>query len=395
MTNISISLPFVRKAAILGAVFALLSIVFISQAGASAKDTARDGRLVTVHDRGQERVILTHAQTVGDALKDAHIAVVKEDMVEPSTDEPLIASDYTVNIYRARPVIVIDGAVRQKVMTAAQTPEGIAKAAGASLHDEDTTKLGSSTGTMMADGASVTLTIDRATSVKLTLYGATSTIYTKAKTVGDMLRKKAISLQKDDSLSVPASTPISEGLAVAVWRNGVQTATVEEPITFSTRQVKDADQPVGYHKIETPGKNGRKNVTYEITMKNGKEVGRKVIQNITLEEAKEQVEVVGVKVQLPAGSHEDWMAAAGMSSGNYGYINYIFTRESGWNPAAVNKSGGYYGLGQTSLSKLTGSCGASWASNPVCQIKVFNSYATGRYGSWQAAYDFWTKNHWW
>lgn len=395
MTNISISLPFVRKAAILGAVFALLSIVFISQAGASAKDTARDGRLVTVHDRGQERVILTHAQTVGDALKDAHIAVVKEDMVEPSTDEPLVASDYTVNIYRARPVIVIDGAVRQKVMTAAQTPEGIAKAAGILLHDEDTTKLGSSTGTMMADGASVTLAIERATSVQLTLYGTVSTVYTKAVTVGDMLKRKNITLQKDDSLSVPASTPITEGMAIAVWRNGVQTATVEEPIAFPTRQIQDADQPAGYRKVQTPGTKGRKNVTYEITMKNGKEVSRKMIQSVTLEEPKEQIEVIGVKVQLPAGSHEDWMTAAGMSSTNHGYINYIFTRESGWNPAAVNRSGGYYGLGQTSLSKLTSSCGASWASDPVCQIKVFNSYAVGRYGSWQAAYDFWTKNHWW
>ena len=344
MTNISISLPFVRKAAIFGAVFALLSIVFISQAGASAKDTAHDGRLVTVHDRGQERVILTHAQTVGDALKDAHIAVVKEDMVEPSTDEPLVASDYTVNIYRARPVIVIDGAVRQKVMTAAQTPEGIAKAAGAALHDEDTTKLGSSTGTMMADGASVTLTIERATSVRLTLYGTVSTVYTKAGTVGDMLKRKNITLQKDDSLSVPASTPITEGMAVAVWRNGVQTATVEEPIAFPTRQIQDADQPVGYRKVQTPGTKGRKNVTYEITMKNGKEVGRKMIQSVTLEEPKEQVEVVGAK---PSFSGDFAAALAKLrsceSGGNYANKkNPLYRGAYQYSYSTWANYGGYY-----------------------------------------------------
>lgn len=344
MTNISISLPFVRKAAILGAVFALLSIVFISQAGASAKDTARDGRLVTVHDRGQERVILTHAQTVGDALKDAHIAVVKEDMVEPSTDEPLVASDYTVNIYRARPVIVIDGAVRQKVMTAAQTPEGIAKAAGILLHDEDTTKLGSSTGTMMADGASVTLAIERATSVQLTLYGTVSTVYTKAVTVGDMLKRKNITLQKDDSLSVPASTPITEGMAIAVWRNGVQTATVEEPIAFPTRQIQDADQPAGYRKVQTPGTKGRKNVTYEITMKNGKEVSRKMIQSVTLEEPKEQVEVVGAK---PSFSGDFAAALAKLrsceSGGNYANKkNPLYRGAYQYSYSTWANYGGYY-----------------------------------------------------
>jgi len=305
-------------------------VVFISHASASTSDTARDGRLVTFHDRGQSRVILTHAQTVRDALKDARISVVKEDSVEPGIDEQLVATDYTVNIYRARPVIVIDGAVRQKVMTAAQTPEGIAKAASIELHDEDVTKLGSSTGTMVADGASVTLTIDRATPVQLTLYGKVSTVYTRAKTVGDMLKTKHITLQKDDDLSVPASTPISAGMAIAIWRNGVQTATVEEPIAFPVRQIKDADQPASYHKVQTPGTNGRKNVTYEITMKNGKEVSRKVIQSVTLEEPKEQVEVVGAK---PSFNGDFAAALAKLRSCEGGY--------NSWNPA-----GPYYGAYQ-------------------------------------------------
>lgn len=368
MTNINLSLSFIRKVSLLGAVFALLSIVFIGQAGASAKDTAHDGRLVTVHDRGQERVVLTHAQTVGDALKDAHIMVVKEDMVEPGIDEPLVASDYTVNIYRARPVIVVDGAVRQKVMTAAQTSEGIAKAAGVSLHDEDTTKLGSSTGTMMADGASVTLTIERATPVQLTLYGTVSTVYTKAKTVGDMLKKKAITLQKDDSLSVPASTPITEGMAIAVWRNGVQTATVEEAIAFPTRQVQDADQPAGYRKVQTPGTKGRKNVTYEITMKNGVEVSRKMIQSVTLEEPKEQVEIVGAKSGF-SGSFAEALARLRSCEGKY----------------TSNTGNGYYGAYQYDIQTWGGYKGypnAAAAPPAVQDEKVWETYQRRGWQPW-------------
>ena len=368
MTNINLSLSFIRKVSLLGAVFALLSIVFIGQAGASAKDTAHDGRLVTVHDRGQERVVLTHAQTVGDALKDAHIMVVKEDMVEPGIDEPLVASDYTVNIYRARPVIVVDGAVRQKVMTAAQTSEGIAKAAGVSLHDEDTTKLGSSTGTMMADGASVTLTIERATPVQLTLYGTVSTVYTKAKTVGDMLKKKAITLQKDDSLSVPATTPITEGMAIAVWRNGVQTATVEEAITFPTRQVQDADQPAGYRKVQTPGTKGRKNVTYEITMKNGVEVSRKMIQSVTLEEPKEQVEIVGAKSGF-SGSFAEALARLRSCEGKY----------------TSNTGNGYYGAYQYDIQTWGGYKGypnAAAAPPAVQDEKVWETYQRRGWQPW-------------
>ncbi len=250
-------------------------------------------------------------------MGDADITVAPEDLVEPALDDPLVATDYTVNIYRARPVIVVDGMVRQKIMTAAQTAKGISEAAGVELHDEDMTKL-SMNGDVVTDGASVRLTIDRATEFSLNLYGKMTKAYTQAKTVGEMLEKKKITLGKDDTLSVPRGAAITTGMAVSIFRNGVQVATVEEPIKFAVRQIQDADQPAGYKKIETPGTNGRKNVTYEITMQNGKEVNRKVIQSVTLEEPKEQVEVVGAK---PSFSGDFAAALAKLraceSGGNY------------------------------------------------------------------------------
>ncbi len=99
-------------------------------AAAASTDTARDGRLVTIHDRGEERVILTRAQSVRDALNDAQIAILPEDTVEPGLQTEILTNSYTVNIYRARPVIVVDGPVRDKIMTSAQTPGAIAKTPG-------------------------------------------------------------------------------------------------------------------------------------------------------------------------------------------------------------------------------------------------------------------------
>ena len=127
-------------------------------------------------------------------------------------------------------------------------------------------------------------------------------------------------------------------------------------------------------------------------MQNGVEVSRKEVNSNVTKQPVEQVEVIGTKVSLPAGSHEDWMAAAGIAPGDYGYVNYIFTRESGWRPGAVSPNG-YYGLGQTNLSKLSGAC-PNWESDPVCQIRLFDSYKA-RYGTWADAYNFWTSHHWW
>lgn len=284
-----------RHHLIIGGVFLLVSLVgSIRYVSADTQDQAKDGRLITIHDRGSERVILTHAQNIRDALADAKISITSEDNVEPNLDETLVATDYTVNIYRARPVIVVDGAVRQKIMTAAQTSGSIAAAAGLDLHDEDVVTVGASDD-IVADGASMKLTISRATTFTLNLYGSPQTAYSQAATVGEMLQKKHITLAKNDTLSVDPKTPLVAGMTVEIWRNGVQTATVDEDITFPTRQIQDADQPTSYRKIETPGVKGKKTVTYEITMQNGKEVSRKVIQSVTTQEPKEQVETVGVK----------------------------------------------------------------------------------------------------
>lgn len=305
----------------IAALFAILlllsTIVVISRVNASTTDNAKDGRLITIHDRGNEKVILTHAQTVQDALRDAGVSVAAGDQVEPALDDALVATDYTVNIYRARPVIVVDGMVRQKVMTAAQTPEGISKAAGIVLHTEDKTAIGTSDN-MVSDGASVTLTINRATEFTLNLYGTVTTAYSQEKTVGAMLERKGIKLGSSDSLSVAAGTPLTAGMTVEIWRNGVQTATVEEDIAFTTRQTQDADQPMSYKKVQTAGVKGKKTVTYEITMQNGKEVSRKVIQSVTTVEPEEQVEIVGAK---PSFSGDFAAALAKLraceSGGNY------------------------------------------------------------------------------
>ncbi|MEV4774685.1 transglycosylase SLT domain-containing protein [Microbacterium sp. LWH12-1.2] len=91
------------------------------------------------------------------------------------------------------------------------------------------------------------------------------------------------------------------------------------------------------------------------------------------------------------GAPAEWMAAAGIAEGDQGYVNYIVSKESGWNPNAVNTSSGASGLVQAlPCSKVPGNC-----FDPVDNLRWANGYATGRYGSWAGAYDFWTRNHWW
>ena len=91
------------------------------------------------------------------------------------------------------------------------------------------------------------------------------------------------------------------------------------------------------------------------------------------------------------GAPAEWMAAAGIAESDWGYVDYIVSKESGWNPNATNKSSGACGLVQAlPCSKVPGN-----GYDPVDNLRWATGYATSRYGSWAGAYGFWTKNHWW
>lgn len=389
---------------------AVLSIVLLGSMGRAMADngTANDNRhMVTVYDRGTEQTIITRAHTVRQALDQAHIALDRADLVEPGLDETVVSDHFNINVYRARPVVVEDGQERIRTTTAEQSPAKIAQAAKVTLYPEDKTSLTRVDDVVEDGGAGLKLHIDRATPFTLVLYGKRlEGTRTQSGTVAAFLKEKGIKLGPKDGTSAPVTTPITAGMTLEIWRDGVQTVTQEEDVPMPTQQVQDQDHPIGFKEVRTPGKPGKKQVTYEIDMKNGKEVSRKAIQEVQTTPAVTQIEAVGVKVVLPAGSHEDWMAAAGISASDYGYVNYIVSHEGGWEPCKVQggaidcsyaANGGAmgYGVVQATPGNKMASAGPDWATNPITQLKWASGYAVGRYGSWQAAYNHWLSSHNW
>lgn len=305
------------------------------------QELATGQRMVTIYDQGERKVVVTEATTVREALTRADMQLAADDIVEPAASTKLIASEYTVNIYRAKPVMIIDGMRRERVLSPYSLAEDIAKHAGITIHDEDALKLEQSTD-VLYDGFGMRLSITRATPVTLVLYGERSQVRTQATTVDGLLKDKNITLKSNDTLSVNKSTAIERGMTVEVWRNGVQTVTEEKSVPFTVRKIQDADREIGYREVKTPGKNGKKSVTYEVTMRNGKEVKRKEIQSVVVQKPSEQVEIVGAKSNYTGGPlSEEQITALGMC-------------ETGMNPT-TNTGNGYYGAFQFSA--------ATWRSN--------------------------------
>lgn len=91
------------------------------------------------------------------------------------------------------------------------------------------------------------------------------------------------------------------------------------------------------------------------------------------------------------GNKNTWLRASAIPESEWWAVDYIISKESGWNPNATNKSSGAHGLAQALPYSKTG-CG--W-TDAVCQLNWANNYAKSRYGSWAGAASFWQKSHWW
>ncbi len=71
----------------------------------------------------------------------------------------------------------------------------------------------------------------------------------------------------------------------------------------------------------------------------------------------------------------------GFSSDQFGCLDSLYMRESGWNPYADNPTSSAYGIPQSLPGSKMASAGADWATNPVTQIRWGLGYIRDRYGS--------------
>ena len=354
-----------------GAILMLVGgLFFVNQALADAtKPAAKAGeKLVTIYDRGAEKTIVTKARTIREALKLAKFSIdERQDVIEPSLDSEMVAEKYNINIFRARPITIVDGNKRLKVTTAEQTPALIAKAAGIEVFEEDKTTL-SNSDNMAVDGANMVMKVDRASMVNFVLYGKESVIRTHAKTVGELLKEKNIDPKKDDTLSVDRSAKIIPGMKIELWRNGKQTITAEEDVKFEVEKIQDANRDSGYREVKQAGENGKKNVTYEIEMKNGVEVSRKEIASVITKEPKKQIEIVGTKSSTSfSGSFSEALARLRSCEGSY----------------TSNTGNGYYGAYQFDKRTWGNYGGYELASDAPAAVQDEKAWQTYKARGWQ------------
>ncbi|MDQ3123124.1 MAG: ubiquitin-like domain-containing protein [bacterium] len=373
--------------------FGIVLVLGITLRGSAVTLKKRDANIVILHSDNKSKVLPTRELTVGDFLKNAGVVVNEGDLVEPTIDTEIEEDNFRINVYRGAPIIIDDGGKTRTAFSAGQTPRSIAEQAGLKLYPEDIVSSRPSQD-FLREGIAHKISIVRSTPVNINLYGKALTLRTHTKTVGELLAEKNVKLAEDDSVKPGLNTELSGKLQIFVTRFGSKIITEELEIAMPEDVISDNSLSFGTTVLRQKGSPGKKSVTYQLELKNGREVGRKVIQEIVVTEPVKQIVARGTLINIPSDKTAA-MNAAGIRSSDHAYVNYIVSRESGWNVFANNASSGAYGLCQALPGSKMASAGDDWRTNAVTQLKWCSGYAIGRYGSWQAAYNFWLSHHWW
>ena len=307
---------------------------------------ALDTKIIKLSIDGQERTIPTRADSVKDFLSRAGVEISPEDVVEPMPNSPLRDQNSSVNVYRARLVTIVDGD-GQKVTAkiAESSPGALAKKAGFKLFPEDEV-IATPPDEALADGViGEQLVVKRATEAIINLYGNNFPIRTQSRTVGDLLKERDIKLLEGDSVQPSIDTPITPNIQVFILGRGKQLITVSEAIEQPVERREDVTIEIGQSKVLEEGTPGKRVVTYEVTMLEGKESNRREIQSFVVEQPQKKVLIVGAKKNSFDGSFAAALARLRSCEGAY----------------SSNTGNGYYGAYQFNVG--------SWRTNAPADYK--------------------------
>jgi uncharacterized protein YabE (DUF348 family) len=200
-----------------------------------------------------------------------------------------------------------------------------------------------------------------------------------AATVGELLAKTRAGVDRNDIVRPSRSAELTDGTRVVVTKIGVRSRRVpREAIPAGVVKQDDDTLTEGETKTVREGRDGVRDVTYQVRFRNGQVVKRTIVRSRVLSQPVDSIVKIGTKVEPAA-------PATPSSSANGSIWDRIAGCESGGN-WATNTGNGYYGGLQFSLStwQAYGGSGRPDQNSREQQIAIAEKVAAaeGGYGAW-------------
>ncbi|MFP3394815.1 ubiquitin-like domain-containing protein [Brevibacterium sp. H602] len=322
---------------------------------------------VTLEVNGQAEEIRTFGGTVGDILDSHEIDVDKRDQVKPGVGTK-VDRDMTITVNTAKKVALsVDGKETNEWTNANTVGQALADL-GVDAKGADLNAKASQR--LKDEGNDIEVT----TSKDLTVVadGKDHKVSAAVGTAKEALKDTGVKLDKDDFLSVPMSAEVSDGQVLTVNRVKNDTVKDKQAIKAKVETKKSDSLYEGETKVETEGKDGEKQVTYKVKTINGEEVKKEKKDEKVLSEPKTKVVIQGTKKkEKPADT-------GGSDSGDSGDSGSGDSGDSGGDSSTGGGSGSGGGdMSTAEIKAMLGGPGSKWYQVAKCESN-FNPRAVNK-----------------
>ena len=353
------------------ALLATLVAVIVVAVGGSTMGYAALSKSVTLSLDGQAETVTAMGGTVADVLAAEGVEITDKDLVAPSLDEP-VADGSRISVQFGRPLeLSVDGDERTYWVNSTD----VASALGEIGRGFSTADLSTSRDAVISRSG-LRLEVVTPKTIKLKV-GKQEFEQTKLKalTVGDVFDDLDVKVSKHDEVSPSLDTEITDGDKIVLTDIRIVTKRVkDEAIDYTVVEREDSSLYVGDDETVRAGRDGVRDVTYKLTVRNGQVIATKVV---TVDVQREPVDAI-----VRVGTKED--AAENFASGGTVW-DALAQCESGGN-WAINTGNGYYGGLQFNLGtwQAYGGSGLPSQASRETQIAIATKLrdASGGYGAW-------------
>jgi uncharacterized protein YabE (DUF348 family) len=356
------------------AVLATLVALIVVAVGGSTMGYAALSKSVTLSLDGQAETLTAMGDTVGDVLAAEGIEITDKDLVAPALDET-VDDGTRISVQFGRPLeLSVDGEERTYWVNSAD----VASALGEIGRGFSTADLSTSRDAVISrSGLRLEITTPKTVKVKVGKQEFERENL-KALTVAEVFDELGVKVSEHDKVTPSLDAEIADGDKIVLTDIRIVTKRIkDEAIDYTVVEREDDSMYEGEDETVRAGRDGVRDVTYELTVRNGKVVATKIVSV--------DVERKPVDAIVKVGTKEEAVTANYASGGTV--WDSLAQCESGGN-WAINTGNGYYGGLQFSLGtwQAYGGTGLPSEASRETQIAIATKLrdASGGYGAWPA-----------
>lgn len=238
--------------------------------GVSAVGMKKD---IVLDVNGEEIMLTTYSGDVAGALEQAGVSLQAQDLVVPSPHEVLNNGE-RIKVRSAKTVaVVIDGKPQKLTSTALTVDELVQELGDITAADKISVPADQK---IPLDG----MALDVVTPKILKVDNAGKVTYTRlaADTVADVLATQNIVVDGDDKVFPALDARVSNNTEIQVIKVQLEEQTFTEDFTPEPHYVDDPTAFVGEESVVVEAKPGKRDITKQIRVENGKVVGESIVK---------------------------------------------------------------------------------------------------------------------